>query len=131
MKVYGITYGGDAPDTNLCEAARRIVAQRLAGSADSTAHYGVGFAGIHEGRDGNFVFVDWWANENELYHHVYVSTTEQPQRLEYRTPSGLAACAWDLYLMCFERNAWLDCVLQRHEEPDLDKYLATVINSDV
>jgi hypothetical protein len=130
LKVYGIAYQGDAPGNALVAAARPIVDQRIAASAKMTNHYGVGFVGIHEGRDGSFVFVDWWADENELHHHVYVSAADDPERLEYRTPSGLTACVWDLRVLCFEREAWLDCVLKRHTDPDMERYLSTTLNTD-
>lgn len=131
MKVYGIAYRGDRPSEALQEAARGIAGQRIGESLAATAHYGVGFVGIHEGRDGNFVFVDWWADENELHHHVYVSTLERPRELQYKTPSGLAACAWDLRLLCHERDAWVDCVLKRFDDPDIEAYLARRLEADV
>jgi hypothetical protein len=98
LKIYGIAYRGKLPATVLRKAARSIAEQRIRESAEKTRHYGVGFVGIHQGRDGNFVFVDWWADENELHHHVYVSPSHEPQRLQYTTPSGLSACVWDLRL---------------------------------
>lgn len=131
VKVYGIAYQGDSPEAGLCEAAQRVTAQCLAENAISTVHYGVGFVGIHEGRDGNFVFVDWWVNENELHHHVYMSKKEDPLRLEDKTAAGIVACVWDLYVMSFERNAWVECVLKRFQKPGIDEYLSTAINTSV
>jgi hypothetical protein len=131
MKVYGIAYRGELPATALREAARQVAGQRIAASAVMTSHHGAGFVGIHEGRDGNFIFVDWWADENELHHHVYVSASDEPESLEYLTPSGLVACAWDLHLLCFERDAWVECVLKCHSGPDVERYLETILNTDV
>lgn len=130
MKVYGIAYQGAVPEA-LLAAAREIVAARIRDSAASTDHYGVGFVGVHAGRDANFVFVDWWANENELHHHVYVSPMAQPQALRHETPSGVSACVWDLQVQCFERQAWVDHVLKRHDAPDVEGYLATSLEVEV
>ena len=130
MKAYGIACAGDAPQTALVEAARAVTEARLATSGAATRHYHLGFVGIHQGKIGNFVFVDWWADENELHHHVYVSPGDEPARLEYMTPTGLAACAWDLRLIGHERDAWVETVLQGYPQPDGEAYLARVLNTD-
>jgi RimJ/RimL family protein N-acetyltransferase len=131
LKLYGISSDRAEPRNELIDAAKDVAADRLASIPASMKHYSVGFLGVHDGKTANFVFVDWWADENELHHHVYISPTEDPARLEYATPSGLVACVWDLRLMDFERQAWLDTVLQRGGSPDLDAYLEQRLNEDV
>ena len=103
------------PRPALVEAAKTVTRERLASVPPSLPHYSVGFLGIHDGRTANFVFVDWWADENELHHHVYVSPTSEPDNLTYATPTGLIACVWDLRVMAFERQAWLDAVLRNSQ----------------
>jgi len=125
LKVYEISYSGLPLSSQLRTAAKAVVEARIRESAEKTNHYGVGFVGVHEGKTGSFVFVDWWANENELHHHVYVSPMAQPQALRHETPSGVSACVWDLQVQCFERQAWVDHVLKRHDAPDVEGYLAT------
>ena len=98
-----------------------VVANRWESLADQDGAHGVGFLGVHEGRDANFVFVDWWAGENELRHHVYRSSTQNPAQLEY--VSGVGGGVWDLQLVWFERNAWVEKVLANPRGPDLDAYL--------
>lgn len=78
------------------------------------------FLDVHEGKTGNFVFISWWANENELYHHVYASTIEQPTQMVDMTATGLTACTWDLQVMCFERDAWVNAILKKYPEPDIE-----------
>ena len=128
--MYGITYTENPLDQTLVDAARQVTSERLKESASRTNHYGVGFVGIHEGKTGNFVFVDWWADENELHHHVYVSPSANPSKLEYKTPTGLAACAWDLFLISHERDAWVNYVLKQSESPDLEGYLGAQLNDN-
>jgi hypothetical protein len=130
LKVYGIAYQGQRPRPELVAAAKRIAQRRLSQVAADN-HYGVGFLGIHDGETANFVFVDWWADENELHHHVYVSPVDHPDKLEYMTPTGLVACVWDLRVMSFERQAWLDTVLKNPRGPDLDAYLERQLDEDV
>lgn len=131
LKAYGIIYAKGSVARALVDAAFRVASERLREGASRTNHHGVGFVGIHQGRTGNFVFVDWWADENELHHHVYVSPSADPSNLEYKTPTGLTACAWDLFLIGFERDAWVRHVLQESESPDLEGYLGARLNGDV
>lgn len=131
LKVYSITYGVSSLDENLIKEARRVIEKRLAESAEQTNHFNMGFVGIHQGKTGNFVFVDWWADENELHHHVYVSSPTQPDKLKYITPTGLSACAWDLFLIGHERDAWVKHILMKAETPDFEGYLAARMNKDV
>lgn len=128
IKVYGIAYRRPLPRPELIQAAKQIAQQRL--RTITVPHYHTGFLGIHDGRGANFVFVDFWAEENELHHHVYVSPSDKPTQLEYATPTGLTACVWDLRVICFERQTWIDAVLANPNGPNLDKYFATRLNED-
>jgi hypothetical protein len=130
LKVYGIAFGRPKPRPELIEAARLVAHETLAAIPATLNHYSVGFLGIHDGRTSNFVFVDWWADENELHHHVFVSPTAEPARLVNVTPAGLAACVWDLRVIGFERQAWLDTVLQNSGGANLEAYLDQRLNED-
>lgn len=123
LKVYGISYHHQRPPLELIRAAKAVVAQRLPASPEAAGAYGVGFLGVHEARDANFVFVDWWAGENELRHHVYRSTPEHPADLQYVSDAGIGGCVWDLQLVWFERNAWVEKVLANPRGPDIEAYL--------
>ncbi|MGH9524812.1 MAG: hypothetical protein ACRD3E_19995 [Terriglobales bacterium] len=125
MKAYGLHAENTRLLPELVTAARQLAGEVLPGDAANA--YGVGFVGIHCGRDSNFVFIDWWANQNELHHHVFVSSVEEPLRLA-RAPEGLSSCVWDLQLMWFERNVWVDKVLNNSRGPDIEAYLKKVLD---
>lgn len=131
MKAYSISYAGGTVGPALTRAARRVCADRLGESAGATRHYGVGFVGVHAGRTGDFVFVDWWADENELHHHVYVSEPGSPDGLRYVTPTGLNACVWDLFLIGHERDGWVQHVLRPPAGADLEAYQRFTLDCDV
>lgn len=131
LKAYTISPAGVEPAQELIEAARALAEDRIAESAGSGENYRVGYVGVHAGKTGNFVFIDWWSNENEVYHHVYASSAEQPTDFQYLTPTGASACVWDLQLIWFEREAWVASILSRPEAPDIDAYLATTTHVDV
>ena len=131
VKVYGISYQRGRPRAELLNAAKAVAARRLREFSGPQRTYGVGFLGVHDGRDASFVFLDWWADENELHHHVYISPPNHPEKLEYVTPSGLAGCVWDLKVIGFERQAWIDAVLANPTGPDLEAYLRHRLNEDI
>jgi hypothetical protein len=131
IKLYGIAYGCPLPRPELIAAAKQIATQQLHSLPADLRHYHVGFLGVHDGRTANFVFLDFWADENELHHHVFVSPTDRPGQFANVTRTGLSACVWDLRLQAFERDAWVTHVLQRGEAPDFDGYLAATLNADV
>lgn len=125
MKLYGLTAEHKRLLPDLVAEAKKLVQKTLPKTL--TNEYGVGFVGIHCGRDSNFVFIDWWANENELHHHVFISTVEQPLDLR-RAPEGVSACVWDLQVIWFERNMWVEKVLNNPRGPDLEAYLKKVLD---
>ena len=45
-------------------------------------------------------------------------------------PSGLIAYVWDLAVIGFERQAWIDCVLANQNGPDFKAYLARTLNKE-
>ena len=130
LKVYGIAYRRGRPRVELIETAKRLARGKLPRPADGEGRYGVGFLGVHDGRGANFVFVAWWADENELHYHVWAGPSEEPQSLEYINEKGPAACVWDLRVVGFERDAWVAEVLAREAGPDVDAYLSRRLNED-
>ena len=89
--MYGVAYRRERPREELVEAAKEITRKRLTNSTNKDNHYRVGFLGVHDGRGANFVYLDYWADENELHHHVYVSPSEEPASFEYFTPMALSS----------------------------------------
>lgn len=131
IKVYGIAYRRNLPRPALVEAAKTVTRTHLRALQTDDSHYGIGYLGIHDGRGANFVFFDYWADENELHHHVYVSPADEPPALAYTTPTGLSACVWDLSVQCFERKAWVETVLGNEAGPDVEAYLGMQMVGEV
>ncbi len=82
LKIYSIAYQGEYPRAHLIEKAKELASERLPLLAGTEGCYGVGFLGVHDGRGADFVFIDWWIEENELHHHVYVASHSQPDQFE-------------------------------------------------
>lgn len=130
LKEYTIAYRRDAARPELIKAAEAQAARILPTPAITPTRYGVGFLGIYDGRGGNLVFVDWWENENDLHHHVFLSSETDPGALREAKATDLAACVWDLSVMAHEREAWLRHVFAA-EEPNLDAYLENQLHGRI
>jgi hypothetical protein len=128
MKLYGIAWRGERPRRELLETARRIADEQLA--QEKPNDYRVGFIGAHHGRDACFVFVDFWGNENELFHRVFLSRSNDPKQLTAAANIDSSVCVWDLRLQSFEREAWIKYVLRRPNRPDFEGYLAERLNEN-
>ncbi len=123
MKAYGITTKKSNPNVNLIAAARKTADDLLSDVAVDDHTYGIGYIGIHDGATSNFVFIDWWADDNELHHHVYTSPNDNPEDLKPADIETAKACVWDLHLMYFERNAWVKHVLSGQGAGGFEPYL--------
>ncbi len=60
VRVNGLAAYADSPTVELVQAAKRISQQRLPLPAVAEGRYGVAYLVVHEGRDTDFVLVDWW-----------------------------------------------------------------------
>lgn len=128
LKVYSIAYDKPVADDELITAAKCIVTEHLREHPTRHEHYGVGFVGIHDGRGENQVFLDVWVNQNELLHTFWISTKSEPARLVRADEDHNSICVWDLFVQCFERQAWIDCVIGSPTGPDFEAYLARVFD---
>jgi hypothetical protein len=128
MKLYGIAWRGERPRPALLETARRIADEQLA--QEKPNDFRVGFIGPHDGRDACFVFVDFWGNENELFHRVFLSRSNDPKQLTPAENTDSSVCVWDLRVQSFEREAWIKYVLRRPKGPDFEGYLAERLNEN-
>lgn len=142
VKVYGISALQEQPDPAFVEAAEQLAQGRLpnppvwsaapgTGPAVSEDRYGVAFLIAHEGQEGNFALVSWWTGENMLQHHVYFAPAQPPFTFEYLSPTGVVACVWELAVLAFEREAWVDTVLANPLGPDIGAYLARHFSAEV
>lgn len=75
--------------------------------------------------------MDFWADESELHHHVFVSPKDEVEKPAYKTPTGLTACVWDAALIAYERQAWVDTVLKNPNGLSIEAYLSMRMNEDV
>ncbi|MFC4076087.1 isochorismatase [Salinithrix halophila] len=129
IKVYGITAPSCKLTPSLLEAAKETVASILPSGAQEEGRHGVGFMGVHAATDGNFLFVDWWWNTYELNHQSFLAPPDSAQ-FKNVTPTGRMFCIWELYVLGFEREAWIHALL-KNPTSGMDGYLEARLNQEI
>jgi hypothetical protein len=130
MKLYSISAWDKSPTPALVTAAEQIAARVLPPDAAAEGRHGVGFIGVHDGAQANYVFVSWWAKLYELNHVLYRGSRDKPSELAPVEP-GLFGCTWDLQIIAFERDAWIRSMLGDNGNPEIDRYMAATFQADV
>jgi hypothetical protein len=126
LKVYGIsaTRGLHDPETvssEMIDSGRRI-AEKVFTRNPTTNSYALGYVIFHEGRLANWLLLDWWADEIQVRHQLFKSPSADPAAFE-RVTSDLVACIWELRVIGFEREAWIEAMLKSPRRPDVRRYL--------
>lgn len=130
LKTYHLLHGDKQPDDALMEAALTEAFAYLPGPDEGPEHHGVGMIGVHQGASYDFVLVAYWAYQTELRFQGYMRPTSQSYRLEPVRGSELSADVWDLRLLAFERQAWIEHALQP-QVADLDAYLQNTLTETI
>jgi hypothetical protein len=86
---------------------------------------------LHEGKEGCFAIINWWIDENMLQQFVYLASYNNPSHFEIYSDKGIITCVWEMAVLWFERNAWVEHVLKKAPDPDFDSYLQQHLNADV
>lgn len=134
IKVYGIRFSENSdeetPDPLIVKLAQQAMLEELPQPAVTNSRYGVGFLIIHQGQERNWLLLDWWYDQEIIKQHLFSSPIDVPDDVT-RAESDLLACTWELAVHGFERQAWIDTVLNNPAGPDLEAYLNQHLNKDV
>jgi len=130
LKLYSITYGPEPVDWPCYEDGLELAREALPQPPIQADRPGVGFVIAHQGRGGHYLVLNWWANENEYFNRVFVRPRagDQPWR---QASGGESACVWDLQVIWFEREAYVETVLSPPAGPDVEAYLARRLDAAV
>jgi hypothetical protein len=128
LKVYSILYPDKTLDAPLVEAAKQTALDFLPDSTEP-GHYGVGFISVHQGKSYDFVTVGYWTYSTELRHQSYMRASSAAATLAPLS-TELSSDVWDLRLLGFEREAWVNEVLKVNP-PTPDVYLAKRLSETV
>lgn len=126
LKVYAVQYHeGPLPEV-VYDDGLTVAGRELPQPPVTRERAGVGFVIFHEGRGVRFLVLNWWDRENELFNRVLIRGLDEDD-LWVWARRGEVACVWDLQVLAFEREAWVDTVLRRSERPDVEAYLTRAL----
>lgn len=94
-------------------------------------NYRVAFLIVHEGRDGVWTLINWWIEGGLLQSTTFYTGDEGPDDFTLRPTAGSLACVWELAVIAFERERWVQRVLSRSGRPELAAYLNDGLNQTV
>lgn len=119
VKRYSIRYG-DRPGPSPEEWA---VAAAVAGSVlDAQAQGGPAFLVLHLGRDGDYLLVDWWSDEDILNQRLLTRARGEERFRDLRHRPWVA-CVWELAVIEAERQAWIDTAMAGAPQDYLSRHL--------
>jgi hypothetical protein len=133
LKLYSISVKSETVNPATIEAAKQQIPGWL-NNAEIHAfdNYQIGTLILHEGKEGCFAIINWWVNENMLQQFVYFATYGNLSEFRLYSDKGVFTCVWEMAVLWFERNAWVEHVLARQGHKDaLTNYLNEHFNKDV
>ena len=128
LKLYSIVHGDVPVDREDFARGFRLVVHHLPEPAVPVTgeRLGVGFLIAHQGNGASYAVLAWWDAENELPLRVAVRRTDE--RGGWRPARGRESiCVWDLQVIGFERDAYVETVLSRADGGGADEYLALTL----
>lgn len=131
VKLHGLYATGDTnTDRAVLAAALSAAEQALPKPADGGGRYGVGFLIVHRTLDAYSYVVGWWTNNCLLSISAFTARISEPEVVG-SSPARQAGCVWELAVIDHERRAWTEMVMRSEGVPDLDGYLAAVLDGEV
>ncbi len=127
LKVYGLAASQAASFDAITAAVCQLLPPHLPQPACNDHRYGMGFMVIHQGTMANWLLLNWWEHQDILHNMVFASPLDQPEQITTVADPTIMACAYELEVHIFERQAWIDTVLNAGDNPDFDRYLATTL----
>lgn len=132
LKVYGMF---SEPERSAALPAPDWLQQQAASVLREPPQQGdhpVGFLILHYAMDGDYLLVSQWYDANMLKHWVRGSAVDAggSTTLTPLAQRDLVACVWEIEVIKFERDAWVNTVLARGrlDQASLDAYLATTFS---
>lgn len=130
FKVYDITCGDKPLAWEQYQHAIARASKDLPEQPQTKQRPGVGFIICHQGHSWHYLVVCWWDSENELVTRIFVQKSDEKDSWR-KAGENQSICVWDIEILWFERNAYIETVLSNPDAPDLGAYLDRHISIDV
>ncbi len=124
LKVHALAAAPEGVAPDVLEAACDVALAALPVPAATSGRFGVGFVVLHAGLEGIWLLVDWWCAGDILRQRLFWAPVESPHRFSDVIGTDLHACVHEMKVIEAETRAWVETVLARPDERDLEGYLA-------
>jgi hypothetical protein len=130
LKLYTISTQGTEARGALVDAALELAPDVYPEPAVTDDRHGAGFIIVHDAATMAIALFYWWQCGNELHQRVFTAPVDEPRALtKYEDPAS--GCVWELEVIDFERRHWLGDLLADPNGPNVERYLARTISTDV
>jgi hypothetical protein len=127
IKLYSIALDAPVVDESRFHGGLRFALDALPSPAHDAERAGVGFCILHQGRGIDYTVLAWWDRENEMPLRVFV----REEGGDWRPAQGAeSVCVWDLQVVTFERDMYVETVLADPALP-VEEYLARTMTAPV
>lgn len=124
LKLYSVTLPGEVLDRTAFDRQFGAVVRPCLPLPDPAAgRPGLGFAIFHQGRGMDYLVLCWWDRENEIFNRVWTRPRGIVDAEWSQAQGGETACVWDLLVIGYERDAYVDTLLGSNG-PDREGYLS-------
>lgn len=124
LKRYEITIDGyTIGDATVSAVTAELLRSLPAAPPDEL---GIGFLIIREGTEAVWTLADLWHGD-VVHQHTFRASLEDPEVLTVIPPGGPTACTWELEVHAHERGVYIEHVLDPIDGPQVEAYLADVM----
>ena len=129
IKVYGITMHDSFKSFAVVENALLRLTEWLPPQDNPELPvYDLAWLIAHEGREGVWLLLNWWVGGEMMETIVNFAAYDAPDNITASPyQKNALLCVWELEVIAHERQAWIDNVLMKAENPDFAGYLADVM----
>ncbi|HNR20997.1 MAG TPA: hypothetical protein PKN75_11845 [Bacteroidia bacterium] len=130
IKCYSISFDSSPVNDTIIHAVKSDLSKWLLESqAYSLPTYKIATLIIHKWSGGHFAVINWWIDKNMMQLFVYLAENKTPLNFKLYSDKGMVTCVWEMEILWFERNAWVEEVLKKElSETTLGDYLQKTLN---
>lgn len=132
IKIYSISIHNEFVRKENIDIVKTYLTDWFLSAANySLETYNIATLIIHEYKDGCYAILNWWIAENMLQQFVYLASKEKPTEFILYSDRGIITCVWEMAVLWFERNSWVEYVLKNAPTPDFNEYLQRQLNTNL
>ncbi|HRR09839.1 MAG TPA: hypothetical protein PLO56_14210 [Rhodothermales bacterium] len=118
IKCYTITQSEDHIAPKIVMAIKNQLSAWIQHSERTNlTHYNTATLIIHQGKEGYYAIIAWWIDENMLQLFAYFSPDPVVRTFQMISDKGIVSCVWEMAILWFERNAWVEEVMLQNNNP--------------